>query len=32
MGHELGYDNVINDDKLMVTLIWNEIYEPEDNN
>ena len=32
MGHELGYDNVINDDNVMVTLIWNELYEHEDNN
>ena len=32
MGHELGYDNVINDDKVMVTLMWYELYEPEDNN
>jgi exonuclease I len=32
MGHELGYDNVINDDTIMVTLIWNELYEPNDNN
>ena len=32
MGHELGYVNVINDDKVMVTLIWNELYEPVDNN
>ena len=32
MGHELGYVNVINNDKVMVTMIWNELYEPEDNN
>jgi hypothetical protein len=32
MGHELSYVNVINNDKVMVTLLWNELYEPEDNN
>jgi hypothetical protein len=31
MGHELGYVNVSNSDKVMVTLIWNELYEPKDN-
>jgi hypothetical protein len=30
--YEYGYDNVINDDTIMVTLIWYELYEPEDNN
>jgi hypothetical protein len=32
MGHELSYVNVINNDKVMVTLIWDELYEPEDKN
>jgi hypothetical protein len=32
MSHELGYVNVINNDKVLVTLIWNELYEPEDKN
>ena len=32
MGHELGYVNVISNDKVMVTSIWNELYEHEDNN
>ena len=31
MGHELGYVNVINNDKVMVTMISNELYEHEDN-
>ena len=32
MGHELGYVNVINNDKVMIILIWDELYEPEINN
>jgi hypothetical protein len=32
MGQELGYVNVINNDKVMVTLRWIELYEPEVNN
>ena len=32
MDHLLGYDNVNTDDKVMVTLIWYELYELENNN
>ena len=30
--YKFDYDNVINDDKVIVTLIWYELYEPKDNN